>query len=203
MPKDTTFKIKYAIAILVCIILSYYFVFELNSGTYNSGEEINIAIRLFFFFGLAFAALRIVNLLYYLWFTYLSCYSIIAKKHGFKRIGFMSQNMRRVANNIEYEVYTNGHVMDRNIIFRTELKMIIDNKSKNKYKYNLNDFIKLYSPFFIDIHEINKNTTFSFKKVDYFRDVDLIEYFNIIEEIIQMHDPVNNQTEKGVKKSIR
>ena len=198
MPKNINFTIKYIIAIIVALLIGAYIAFKVISDAFDRvGLEFSMLLKITYFIGISFAALIIINLLYYHWYLFLSNFSRVARKHGFKRKGLMKNGMLKRINNIEFKVDIFGTLMDRNIIFRIKLGFIVDYKSKNNcVRYDLKEYINQHSKYFNDIYEINKNTTFSFDKVDYFRDVDLIEYFNIIEEIVQMHDQDNNQTEK-------
>lgn len=193
MPKTVNFKIKYSIAILVSLIVGFYVGFIAFPEAFaRGGIEYNIANALFFFIGISFASLITLNTLYYFWYLYFSNFSKIARKHGFKRRGFMKNGMLKRINNIEYKVYIFGTLMDRNIIFRIELELTVDYISKkNKVRYNLNEYMDQHSKYFDNIHELNKNSTFCFDKLDYFCEVDFVEHFNYIDKIIQMHD-INN-----------
>lgn len=190
MPKTMDFKIKYSIAIFVSLIVGFYVGFiAFPEALTRGGFEYKIAIELFFFIGISFASLITLNTLYYFWYLFFSNFSKIARKHGFKRKGIMKNGMLKRINNIEYEVYIFGTLMDRNIIFRIELGLIVDYKSKkNCVRYELNEYKKEHLDYFDNISELNKNSTYCFDKLDYFRHVNLNEYFTYIEKIIQIHE---------------
>jgi hypothetical protein len=74
--------------------------------------------------------------------------------------------------------------------------LILDYLSKkNKVRFDYEEYIKKYSAYFDNIYEKKKNKTFSFRKIDYFRGVNLTEHFEVIDSIIKMHEVVNSKQE--------
>lgn len=197
MKTTKSYKIKYAIAIITSIVIGYYVGFYLFSEPLeNAGYKHPIYLQLLFFIGITIGSLGQINLFYYVWFLYFSNYPRIAKKNGFKRKGIFSHGMIKIVNNIEYTVYIHGTLSDRNLVFRIRMGLILDYLSKkNKVRFDYEEYIKKYSAYFDNIYEKKKNKTFSFRKIDYFRGVNLTEHFEVIDSIIKMHEVVNSKQE--------